>query len=406
MAVPRLVLLLLLAIASLSARAEPPGEHPPPIDVALDLRYRYESVEQDGLAQSADANTLRIRANFATREYAGFSGLLEFDHVQRIGAEHYNDTRNAMTAYPVVADPEGTDLNQAWLQYSPRADTRVWLGRQRLNLDNQRFVGSSDWRQNEQTLDALRLETTALHGFTVNYAFVDRVNRVFGPNSGTPPEEFEGANHLFNFKMSKVASGSIVAYAYFLDFDDAPQLSSRSIGARYEGVRVVGKELSLGWALEFARQRDDGDNPLQVDATYALLELRVKLADADFFVGRELLSGVRGNVDPAASPAFQTPLATLHKWQGWADKFLSTPPAGIEDTYVGIGARWTAWRVQTAWHDFAAEATGQRYGGELDVLVAFTVAKRIDLVLKYADYRADDGFTDTRKAWAQVGVAF
>ena len=52
-----------------------------------------------------------------------------------------------MTNYPVVADPEGTDLNQFYVQYAAPAGTTVRLGRQRIKLDTERFVGSVAWRQ-------------------------------------------------------------------------------------------------------------------------------------------------------------------------------------------------------------------------------------------------------------------
>ena len=402
----RYCLLLALALASLPVRADPPDPPDAPVDLGLDLRYRYERVDQEGLPETANANTLRIRGRLSTREYAGFSGLLELDHVEALDGQEFNDTRNGHPDYPVVADPEGTDLNQAWLHYAPRADTLIRLGRQRLNLDNQRFVGASEWRQNEQTLDALRIETTALRRLTVNYAFVDRVNRVYGPDSGTPPDTFEGATHLFNVKLDKVAAGSLVAYAYLLEFEEARQLSSDSVGARYEGTHKFRDDLSMSWALEYARQQDAGDNPVRVDASYALAELHLKARDADFFVGREVLSGERDAVDPAASPAFQTPLATLHKWQGWADKFLTTPTTGIEDTYLGFLTQRSGWRAQATWHDFGAEATGLHYGSEIDLLVAGAVASRLEVLLKFADYRADEELTDTRKFWVQLGMSF
>jgi len=226
MASSRGLLPLVVALANVAAFAEEPKPATSYFDPGLDLRYRYEGVEQEGFASDADANTLRIRANLALREHLGFSGLLEVDHIEAVGSQDYNDTRNGNTEFPVVADPEGTDLNQLWLQYAPRADTRFRLGRQRLNLDNERFIGSVGWRQNEQTLDAIRIETTALAKVAVNYAFVDRVNRVFGPDAGTPPETLEGASHLLNVKWSPGAAGFLVAYAYLLDFDEAPQLSS------------------------------------------------------------------------------------------------------------------------------------------------------------------------------------
>ncbi len=401
-----LVLPLVALLVPSIARPDSTDGPEPPVDAGLDLRYRYEGVDQDGIESAADANTLRLRANLESREFRGFTGLLEIDHVEAIGSERFNDTRNGRTEFPVVADPGGTDLNQAWLQFAPRPDTRLRIGRQRLNLDNERFVGASAWRQNEQTLDALRIETAAIRDSTLNYAFVDRVNRVFGPDAGTPPDDFEGASHLLNARWSPGPATALVAYAYLLDFDEAPQLSSDTVGLRYEGSRAVKDGFSLGWALEYARQQDAGNNPLRVDASYALLELHMKVSALDFHVGQERLSGERGDIDPSASPAFQTPLATLHRWQGWADKFLSTPPAGIEDSYAGVAARRGAWRTQVIWHDFSAEATGLHYGSELDALLAVTLRERYEVLLKLADYRSDEAFTDTRKAWVQLTASF
>ena len=51
----------------------------------------------------------------------------------------------------------------------------------------------------------------------------------------------------------------------------------------------------------------------------------------DFGVGWEVLGGDDSTV---LNEAFQTPLATLHAFQGWADVFLSTPAAGIDDKYL------------------------------------------------------------------------
>ncbi len=402
----RIVALLMLnaALSAVPTRAEPATQGAPPLDFGLDLRYRYEEVEQDGTPQAGEANTLRIRGRLATPGFRGFSGLLEADQVVAIGAQRYNDTRNGETGYPVVADPEGTEFNQAWLEFAPGRDTRLRIGRQRVNFDNQRFIGSSDWRQNEQTLDALRLETKAGQALEFNYAFVDRVNRVFGPDAGTPPASFEGSSHLVNARLAMPRAGALTAYAYLLDFDDAPLLSSDTFGARYEGMHSVRDRYSLGWALEYARQQDAGANPLHVDASYALVELHFKAGSADLLAGREVLSGAQEN--PAANRAFQTPLATLHKWQGWADKFLSTPPAGIDDSYAGVVVTRSGWRLQAAWHVFSADAGSLHYGDELDLSVARSFAKRYEVLVKFADYDADGEFTDTRKLWAQFGASF
>jgi hypothetical protein len=349
---------------------------------------------------------MRLRVNLASADIRGFSGLLELDHVEALGAQRYNDTRNGETGYPVVADPEGTDLNQGWLQYKFSADARLRLGRQRINHGNHRFVGASDWRQNEQTFDAFRIETTALNGLAVDYAYVDEVRRVFGPDGGVPAASFESASHLLNLKLTSLPVGTAIAYGYYLDFSDAPRLSSSTAGPRYEGSKAAGGSWSIGWALEYARQRDAAENPVRIDADYRLLELRLVRAKFHLFAGQEVLSGEPGPRAPADNPAFQTPIATLHKFQGWADKFTTTPAAGIEDLYAGVGAERRGWSAQAIWHEFTAESGDSRYGSELDASIATKLSERFDLLVKLADFRGNDGFADTRKIWLQLHATF
>ena len=402
----RRVMLLSLMLAARAAAGEGLETLVSDGKAGLDLRYRYESVEQSDRPATAEANTLRLRLNLASGAVGGFSGFAEFDHVQVVGDEHYDSTRNGLTRYPVVADPEGTDLNQAYLQYAGPAGTTLRLGRQRIRLDGERFIGPVGWRQNEQTYDAFSVETKALPGATVTYAYLDEVRRVFGPDSGAPPATFDSASHLLNLKFGKLPVGALTFYGYFLDFDDAPQLSSDTYGARYDGSHALGERLKFGWALEYARQRDAGDNQARIDAAYSLIELGLKGSAAGVVVGREVLSGERGIFTATTNPAFQTPLATLHKWQGWADKFLTTPGAGIEDTYVGLNGSIAGFNGQAVWHDFKAEATSLDYGTELDLSVSRKFAKRYELLIKYADYSADGLFTDTRKFWLQFGATF
>jgi hypothetical protein len=402
----RLLLPLALCVAPVAAAAEGLAALVEDGKAGLDLRYRYESVEQDDKPLTAGANTLRLRLNLATGSVNGFSALAEFDHVQAIGGEHHDDTRNGLVNYPVVADPEGTDLNQAYIQYAGAGNTTVRLGRQRISLDNERFVGAVGWRQNEQTFDALRLETKAVPGATVNYAFIDRVQRVFGPDAGTPPAHLDGESHALTLKLTKLPLGAISVYGFKLDFDNAPQLSSTTWGARYDGTRAVGGTWNFGWALEYAQQDDTGANAARIDAHYDLVELALKTSSAGFTAGREVLSGESGTFTATTNPAFQTPLATLHKWQGWADKFLTTPSAGIEDLYFGANVKFRGWTGQAVWHDFSAEATGADYGSELDLLVSRKFAERYELLVKYADYSADGLFTDTAKFWLQLAASF
>jgi hypothetical protein len=402
----RILPFLASALVALPAASESAGDFLREGHASLDFRYRLEGVSQDGMAEDAEANTLRLRIGLASGKVAGFSALVEGDQVFAISSERYNDTRNGETAYPVVADPEGTDLNQAWLQVEGARGTLLRAGRQRISLDDERFVGPVGWRQNEQTFDALRLDTKALPRTSITYAYLDRVQRVFGPDDGAPPEALLSDSHLLNVKLSPLPIGALTFYGYFLDFTNAPQLSSDTLGLRDDGEHAFSDRWKLGWTLEYAQQQDAGANPARVDASYSRVELRLQSGPATLTAGRELLGGERGDFAAAPNPAFQTPLATLHRWQGWADKFLTTPPAGIDDRYLGVGLKLRGWNGQLAWHDFGAQATGASYGSEWDLSVGKKFADRYELLVKYADYSADGLFTDTRKFWVQLAASF
>lgn len=373
---------------------------------SLQLRYRLENVAQEGVDRDATAHTLRLRLNLTSGEAGGFSAVIEGDRLQALGDEAYNSTRNGHVSYPVVADPEGSDLNQAYLQFKGLPATVMRLGRQRITLDNQRFVGAVGWRQNEQTYDAFSIENKGLPNTTINYAYVDAVRRVFGPDAGSPTDKFEGDTHLVNVKYTGLPVGAVTAYGYFLDLDNAATLSSTTVGLRLDGSRKLGETATATWRAEYAKQADTGNNPVSIDADYWLLELGLKGAKVGAAIGVESLGGERGSFGSNQNPAFQTPLATLHGFQGWADKFLTTPAAGIEDRYVSVSGAHAGVAWQATWHDLAAEATSADYGTELDLSVSYKFAKRYEALAKFADYSTDGLFTDTSKFWLQVTATF
>lgn len=368
----------------------------------ISARYRFEQVDEEPFANDAHASTLRLRVGYETGAWKGWSFLAELDHLESVGGDAYNSTRNGRTTRPTVADPEDTDLNQALLKWAGAKEELVF-GRQRINLDNQRFVGGVGWRQNEQTFDAATLRTKRVPRTTLSYSYVDNVNRVFGPDPGTPPGDLRGDTHLLNAAVDLKKAGKLSGFAYLLDFDNAATLSSKTFGALWTGQYPVGK-LKLPWSLSYATQSEDGDNPLDVSADYWQVEVGLAQDKWSAKIGQEVLTGETAPTGP--NRAFQTPLATLHMWQGWVDKFLTTPQQGIEDTYVALGAKVAGFDLQLAWHDYGAEAVSRDYGTEWNVAVSRKFAKRVDVMLKAGDYNADTFARDTTKFWAMATVAF
>ena len=370
--------------------------------VSLAFRYRLEQVEQAGFDKDALASTLRTRLAYESQDFHDFSLGLEFDNILRLGSKTYNDTRNGVTDRPVVADPEGTEVNRAYLQYTGLPSTSLAYGRHRINRDNQRFIGGVGWRQNEQTFDGLTFSNAGLQNIKLDYAYLYNVNRIFGPDDGTPSPNLKGDYHLFNGRYDGLSMGALSAYAYFLDFDDAPGLSNRSIGARFVGDTELSNTTKLNYAGEFARQWDHGNNPTSYSANYYLLEGGVGI---DWFTVKLSVEVLEGNAD-SPNMSFITPLATLHPFQGWADQFLSTPSEGIEDVYLTLGARFWGGQLRLVYHEFNAEAGSMEWGSEVDMIFSRKFAKRHTGTLKFASYDAKEFSVDTDKIWLMWSAAF
>ncbi len=398
-------LLLASALVSLApATAVQAETKQQPITPYADIRYRLEVVDQTGLPSDSTASTLRVRAGIKTAEWHGFSALVEGEAIAVIGETSYNDTVNGKVAYPVVADPSDVLLNQAWLRWRPDPRFEATVGRQAVNYDNQRWIGSVGWRQNDQTLDAVRLATKPFGALTLDYMHAWRVNRVFGPDS---PQGIWRDNQIDALRLGTTIKnvGTITGYGYWLDIPSSPANSSRTLGVRIAGEHKVGGSSSLLYAAEYARQQPFGTNPNSFGLDYWLLEPGVKFGPVTLKGGYEQLEG-------NGAAALQTPLATLHAFNGWADKFLTTPANGLRDIYLDAGYKvpgkgpLAGLTLRAMWHDYNSTRLGINYGSEWNALVSYPVTKQIGLTAKFARYNADAFATDTTKFWFQIEAKF
>lgn len=369
--------------------------------VNIGFRYRFEAVDDDAFVKDAVANTLRTRLTVAPQPIAGFGVLLEVDDVRHIGDDDFNDTRNGQTDRPQVVDPKGTDVNQALIRYTGFAGTDIVFGRQRLERNNQRFIGGVGWRQNEQTYDGFGVTHKFGDKFTASYEYVSQVNRIYGPETGTPPADLDSNTSLFDASYAFGPMLSLAGYWYLMDFDNAASLSNETVGLRGTGAFSLGGDLKLPYAAEVAHQSDYGHNQVGYTANYYLLEVGVAAPRIGLKVGYEVLEG-----DDVAGHAFRTPLATLHAFQGWDDKFLTTPDRGVEDLYVALTGKALGADLLLRYHDFSAQTGSGDWGSEVDFSANWPFAKHYAVLLKGATYDADDYARDTNKYWVMLSANF
>jgi hypothetical protein len=367
----------------------------------LSFRYRYEWVDQDGFNRDANASTLRTRLSFGTEAYRGWRFFIEADNVMEVFGDNYNagagNTPNN-GQYPVVADPTGTEVNQAWLTHAFSENHNLKVGRQRILLDNQRFVGGVGWRQNEQTYDAVSF-TGGVAGSQLFLAYIENVNRIFGDDVAAG--DHDNQSWLANWSNTWQDRYKLTVYYYNIDNEDAAAFSTSTFGAAFKTQWPIA-EHSLTLGAEWATQADAHNNPVNYDADYLRLDLGLKLERLSFFAGYEVLEGN----EQRGGAAFRTPLATLHAFNGWADQFLATPNQGLEDTFVGAKGDIEGFNWMVKYHQFDAQSGSGDFGSELDFSVAKKLNKNFSALLKAAQYDAEEINTDTHKYWFMLSASF
>ncbi len=373
------------------------------------FRLRDEHVSQDGKANEGNALTLRTLLGWQTLPLQGLSvgvqliNVAVFDDAYDNGAKGV--TQTGRSAYPRIADPDYTGINQLYVDWTGLTDTRVRIGRQSVKLDNVRFVGNVEFRQVMQVLDGVSADTKAvLPDTTLFAAYFNRVTQVSTLRQDTDI-------YLFNARHAISPSEQLIGYGYFLGWDAAPATSTRTLGVRVDGAHPLKDDWELLYTAEYAKQDPYKSGASTIDSHYARLGTGTRHGAWYARIDQEVLSS-NGGVS-----AFQTPLGTNHLFQGWVDKFLTTPNAGIRDTFVTAGTRLGGFTLATEHHWFDSDVpfasaastagTATRYGREWDVSVAYALRKDLVTRLEYGSFREGAQYSaarvrDTDKLWVTM----
>ncbi|MGZ8926965.1 MAG: alginate export family protein [Methylobacter sp.] len=374
--------------------------------IKVDLNYRYENVDQDKGGtpnpHTANANTARLRIGLLSPVFHGLQGYAEYEGNLAM-QEDFNSTRNGNTGFSTVADPEKSELNQLWISYAGIPDTVIKGGRQRIKLDDDRFIGNVGWRQMETTFDSVLLTYSSqqIFGLVVNAGYIGNVQTFTSTT-----ENIDAPILNINYKVGDY--GNLVGYGYWLDYTEAKKYekSSQTYGVRFNGsTPKIHDHYNLHYTAEWGFQKDYGHGKTNYEADRINVMGGFTAYNITFQGAMEQLSG------QGVNKTFDTPLGTNHAFQGWADLFLVTPANGIRDvfgTVIGTFDRGNL-ILTGVYHDFSDDTGGIHYGDEWDFQVVKKFGKHYSLLAKYAYYN-DLGklatTTDTQKIWFQANVTF
>lgn len=404
----RIALFVLLAsrvVAGPVADAEiglAPAAKDPWLVPSFDIRMRYEygDVDAPGLG-NATAWTIRERAGLKLGPFAGFTMFAEYEGTQALD-DHY------VTPFPtspgpgprtVIADPESSGLNQAWLEWAG-FDSSVRAGRQRIIMDNAAFIGNVGWRQNEQTYDGVLLQTAALDDFRFQYAWINRVNRIFGSDATGAVRNFAGDTHLLNANWKPNDSFQMSGYIYLMDFDETgAAFSNNTYGLWAETSVPLFGDWSGKLHTEAAWQTDASSTPVDYSAFYGHVFFAASHETHKVTLGYEHLGEDLGTSKATGAPApisFRTPLATAHAFNGFADAFLGAriggTPGGIGDLYVSYSTMLPAEiKFLAALHWFGEDDFEFGHGWEADLVLSRKFGEYFTAIAKVAVFDSAGG---------------
>jgi len=365
--------------------------------IKFDLRYRYEQDDSKKAGiEKGDASTIRLRLGYLTPEVLGFQAYAEYETNQDFGANTYDSTRNGKKGeYQVIADPQEHELNQFWLSYKGLADTQIKVGRQRIKLDNDRFIGNVGWRQMEMTYDSVLITNTSLDNTTIKVGYINQAQTI---KSYVEEMETPFVNIAYNFKDY----GKLTGYTYLIDNNDNHNKSNQTFGVSFNGGKKINDNIKALYRFEYAFQQDYQQNVNEYEADYFHVVGGANVYGVTVKAGMEQLDGSGKN------KVFQTPLATGHAFNGWSDQFLTTPNDGLRDVYASLSTKVHGVKIMGVYHDFADDTGSMDYGKEWDFLVTKKFGKHYSLLAKYAYFDADtaSGKEDTQNFWLQAGVSF
>ncbi len=369
--------------------------------VDFNLRARVEIIEKDG-KDGAQAWTERIRLGYTTQTYNGFTIHVDMEDIRTADDDRYNaGGTNANGKKAKISDIPDTELNQAFIKYVCESGITIIGGRQRIILDDARFIGNVGWRQNEQTFDAGLVAVPVGDNVTARYAYIWDVNRIFGPDAGKDlTSNTQAINVAFDGLPEEL--GKVTGFAYLIDVDESPGLSSDTYGVRLVGKNKINDKTSFKHILSYATQSEGNNNPTGYDADYYLVEGTLTKKDVGSIgMGYEVLGSDSG------TSSFQTPLATGHKFNGLADIFLTTPDEGLVDHYIFAKANlFGDILTKLTYHWFRGEDSGGSFGEEIDLVATKKLTKNSKVKAKFVWFDGTGKYKNTVKTVFQWELAY
>jgi hypothetical protein len=405
-----LIAVILAVLPLTSARAQSPaddiGNNPFRLEdaiaagrFALELRPRYNRIEETDKAEVTRGGTARAVAGWRSAPFEGFRAALEAIHTDTF-AKDFNDNPALASDYPLLPDPRYTGLNQAYIDYASDA-LAVRAGRQVVRLDNGRWLSDNDFRQIPQLFEGFSARYAMPAGTELAGAYFDRQRTTSGDLRSLKLT-------LLHAAWNPVPGHAMAAYAIFHDqaqngaFTGFADNSYKVAGARAEGAFAVRPWLQLPYTLEAAEQRPYANGDERIRASYWRAGAGAGSSAWTLRYDEERKGSNGGQY------GLQMPLTDFYAFNGWTLHFFNTPRQGLRDRWLtgryGVGD----FTFYAEGHRFRSDVGNVDFGREVDMSVTYAWGEHLVARLQHARYDPGSGTPDPaiRKIWLTVSLAF
>ena len=381
------------------------------VDALIRPRFEYRNGFQDVASDGVDGSAFVSQRSSLLLKYTDtvFTTFLDFQSV-----DVWGDRSQLQTAAVNDNANGGLRLNQAWAEVKLGNGFSTKVGRQIINLDDQRIFGGVGWTQQQRTHDAA-LVKYAKGGFKAQLGFGfnqngegNQGNLFIASGAGQPLFQYKGLQYLhLNNKFSDSFSGSFLfVNNQFQDVTvdaDGDTIGDGTNSRQLTGIH--GKYKKGKFKLDFSgyyQFGEIGSAGTNVSAWDAAINATYKVGSTVIGAGVEALSG--NDADTAQNEAFFPLFGTNHKFNGYQDFFFvgrHANNAGLLD----VNAKAIFKLAPKA--KFLAHAhlfkglteVGQGddiYGTSIDLVYIQPINKWANIKVGYSQSFFDDDFADER----------
>ena len=390
----------------------------------LELRPRIEVVSPDNSKTDALALTMRMVMGYTTKPIYGLSASAEMLAVM-VPLNAYNSQVNGKTSYAQISDPPGINLGQGILRYQKAWGPEgidVKAGRQVIALDDQRFFGKSDFRQNYQSIDSVLTKVTPFDHFSVLGGWGWNIKNAL--DNSVPSRIVIG-----QATYAPLPALTVDGFGYFyanqseILYSDPQQIQSLGVpncglkipkkvksfagcdneiyGGRARGKFTLTPDLDLTYKATYAHQAPYEGGSALIDAD--LVQAKLKLIWRGIDLGGEYM--LLGS-NATGTYGFQTLQSTKHLFNGWAELFQTTPNNGLQTLATSLSIPIGRTTLYGKYYNFHSDYGNIHDGDEIDVSLGYSFTKHIKGAIEFADYMPAHFGVHTNLAYAYLSVKY